>query len=1108
LAKPVIDLLIARLDALKGNAMLPFFGQSRRFVSTCRQKLPRVRRLWLEPLESRRLLATFTVDTLVDESDGNFSAGDFSLREAIGRANLDATVDRIDFEAGLTGTIVLGGSELSITQGLVINGPGADKIALSGNNLSRIFSIQVFDKSIAVNISGMTISRGNVPQSAGGGIVAFADPSNPISLSLNRVRIVNNTAGSGGGIFAAWTALTVLNSAISGNVADFDGGGICTGGASTFLLINSTVSRNRANTTGGGVHLESPAEFRNSTITGNRADADGNNEGFAGGVDYADARSSLTLKNTIVAGNYVGTGTFANDLHGQNVESGSANNLIGDADSAGGLTNGNNGNIVGNPSTGTGTININTVLDTALLDNGGPTPTHSLVAGSPALDRGNNALALNQNGVALVGDQRGAGFARIVDGPDANTTATVDIGAYEAQGRTLVVDSLADENDGDFRAGDFSLREAIARANTNPAADVINFESGLTGTIVLGEAGTLLIRDALALNGLGGNVITVSGNNAVNVLSISGGLTATISSLNITAGLAEAGGAGISIGPSAKVTLNRMLISSNHAPVNGGGIFNLGFLTLLNSTVSGNTAGGLGGGILHSGPGPHNPLTPTLRVLNSTISGNQAAGDGGGVHVFGNAAQFRSTTITGNRADSDGTGGSGGGIFTQGNASTSTTLFNTIVAGNLRGAGAGAPDDISGKNVRFVVSSNNLIGDAGTAGNLTDGDNGNIVGNGGTGTIDIDTVIDTLRRFNGGPTPTHALKIGSLAIDRGNNALATDFAGATLTGDQRAEARIRDGLGNGVMNVDIGAFEVDLPVIASFDDAVTYTENNDVPISSTVTITDLDSPNFALGRLTVRITASGRPEDRLTIRTSGAISTDSNNKVLFAGQIMGTFSGGIGTTPLVIAFNDQATPSRVQLLLRNVVYSNVSDDPFTNDRTVLGQVTDGDGGFSEPATKTISVVRTNDAPMLGGIGGSVDYTQNSLPAIQLAAAATVDDPDSTNFAGGLLLVRIISGGDDSNRLLVGGPFTLLGGEIQLNGETIGTRNAGGGVGTTRLEITLNANATRQVAAQLVQAIRFRTFNGTSTDQRVIEFSLTDGDGGGANNKVNKMVNVT
>ena len=84
----------------------------------------------------------------------------------------------------------------------------------------------------------------------------------------------------------------------------------------------------------------------------------------------------------------------------------------------------------------------------------------------------------------------------------------------------------------------------------------------------------------------------------------------------------------------------------------------------------------------------------------------------------------------------------------------------------------------------------------------------------------------------------------------------------------------------------------------------------------------------------------------------------------------------------------------------------------------------------------------------------------------------------------------------------------MGNNVVLNGNTtIGTLNANGGVGTTQLQIALNASATRAIVQQLLRAVRFRTVNAATSLQRVVEFSLTDGDGS-ASNKVTKTVNVT
>src|SRR5438045_8503037 len=82
-----------------------------------------------------------------------------------------------------------------------------------------------------------------------------------------------------------------------------------------------------------------------------------------------------------------------------------------------------------------------------LADNGGPTRTHALLPGSPAINAGNSSGA-------PATDQRGAGRV----GP-------VDIGAYEFVPTNRLVDITADENDGNFAPGDLSLAEAIFLAN-------------------------------------------------------------------------------------------------------------------------------------------------------------------------------------------------------------------------------------------------------------------------------------------------------------------------------------------------------------------------------------------------------------------------------------------------------------------------------------------------------------------------------------------------------------------------------------------------------------------------------------------------------------------
>src|SRR5262249_863682 len=151
----------------------------------------------------------------------------------------------------------------------------------------------------------------------------------------------------------------------------------------------------------------------NSTLTGNFISG---NFGAGGGIYSYHFNSSFpgltTLNNTIVGGNTRADGTTPSDLAGNtNVVATSSHNLIAPG-GAGGLVTG-----------ATGHIAVAPVADlhlTAPGDCGGPTPPCPLPPGSPAIDAGDNALAVGPGGNPLTTDQRGM-VARVTNG-------TVDIG--------------------------------------------------------------------------------------------------------------------------------------------------------------------------------------------------------------------------------------------------------------------------------------------------------------------------------------------------------------------------------------------------------------------------------------------------------------------------------------------------------------------------------------------------------------------------------------------------------------------------------------------------------------------------------------------------------
>jgi hypothetical protein len=230
------------------------------------------------------------------------------------------------------------------------------------------------------------------------------------------------------------------------------------------------------------------------------------------------------------------------------------------------------------------------------------------------------------------------------------------------------------------------------------------------------------------------------------------------------------------------LSINHTTISSNNA-ILGGGICNRGTATISNSTISGNNASsaynsglGVGGGIDNLG---------TLTLNNTTLSGNSAKtfGDvdcgvayGGGIYSRSQTVTINNSTLSGNYAKNCDGIGYGGGI------SGFATLQNTIVANST-----------SGGNCRGTLSSNGY--------NLSSDNTCNFTGRGDVN--NTDPILGPLQN-NGGPTQTQALLSGSPAIDAGNPGGCTDGQGHLLKTDQRGKPRPDKEDKNGC---DMGAYE-------------------------------------------------------------------------------------------------------------------------------------------------------------------------------------------------------------------------------------------------------------------------------------------------------------
>src|SRR5262252_9290190 len=165
----------------------------------------------LEALGERIVPSTFHVTTLADGGAG-------SLRAAVAHANAHAGADTIVFDDRLTGTIALTGGELDLTDAVKINGPGADRLTVSGSNLSRVFQVEAGE---TVSLSGLTIAGGNAGAGNGGGIDNFG------TLTVNDVVFSGNSATNGGGLESeVGGTATVIGSTFTGNSTVGNGGAI------------------------------------------------------------------------------------------------------------------------------------------------------------------------------------------------------------------------------------------------------------------------------------------------------------------------------------------------------------------------------------------------------------------------------------------------------------------------------------------------------------------------------------------------------------------------------------------------------------------------------------------------------------------------------------------------------------------------------------------------------------------------------------------------------------------------------------------------------------------------------------------------------------------
>lgn len=833
----------------------------------------------------------------------------------------------------VTNNVANGSSSAPLAGGGAINCLSGATVTINNS----IFS----NNSSSLDFGGVIRGQGSVTltvndskfenNSALSGGVLYA---NNCTVTLNRSTVSGNTStgtvGAGGAIYCIGTSTFDAKYSTFSNNSSKNGGAVSIRGGN-YKFTNCTLSANSASGTGGGaINLglaNSNLTLNNCTVFGNAA-----SNGAGGGIfkSFTTGAMTVTLNSSIVAGNtsfqrgpdmdFGATTITATTING-------GKNLIGISDVGNFVLSGIN-------KTGTNATPLDPLLE-ALANNGGPTLTHALKAGSPAFDNGSNPSTLQY-------DQRGAGHPRslqtavdvgafegfnpvptytgtLADVPPVNptyktsvtytspvgintgsididdarlsgpgfgmtpatpNTATVtsgqngdksvtveyvftppggtwdytDDGSYALNVQdnqvydtnaiplaavggqvdtmlvaiplpVMIVDNADDIDDGDYSAGQFTLREAINRANKAiSTSDTIMFAPSLVGGQTITVSSELAISDPLTIIGPGAANLTISGGGMTKIFSTSIptiNSPVSLSGLTISNGFAPGGSAMVIAAES--VTLNDCVISNNANTNPGGAIYLLGTgvgsLTVNNCVFDANYSTGGGAITVQAGAGlfvnnclfTNNATTKgntggairyigtttmpvNVAIRNSTFTGNQTQGSGGAigfVTVFLGTALVQNCTITGNTADTDDNGdadGGGIGVFT-GQATGKVVIDSCIVSGNFKGIAVPVASDLQNSSNGNLEANFSLIGSTSAAMNFVpDAKTTSLLGQ--------NPMLDVLAN-NGGPTLTMALLPGSPAIDNGSNSAVLNF----------------DARGNGFSRTvnkatDIGAYEV------------------------------------------------------------------------------------------------------------------------------------------------------------------------------------------------------------------------------------------------------------------------------------------------------------
>ncbi len=619
----------------------------------------------------------------------NNDTGAGSLRQAIADVGDGET---ITFNIPSSDIITIA-SELSISgKGMTINGtnlatgnPVTVQVTAPGTSTFRVFYQNVANKTI--NISNMIIKGGNVGSGwggsinmvegslslnrvtiqgskalYGGGICAVKGPTSPMSLTITNSTIdACESTNNGGGICGNGIAILLSNSTFKGNSTLANGGAIATGNTTDFDITNCTFFNNTATYYGGGFcMLDGNCSLSNCTFSNNSSP---NNQG--GGVGLWSSWGALTFKNCILVNNtgydyYYGAGALTDN--GYNVVESQNTTVAGKGFQS---TN----NLLNTDPTG---------LASSLSYEGGYTEVLKVTAGNILSNPGSTTETTDQRGY-----YRKSGTIYYGTTPTSNTNY-ITRGAYQYYGiiaRTNTVDNWTSASNNyytDLQGAEnhVSAGATVKLAGTSILLSEVDISQSITLTGEGTESTTLRVAEPGITNSRVFNINAPGSTINISNMTIQGGDISGIFNDNNGGAIYLIGNTETTV---TTLNLNYVTVSDSKATTGGGiyGVSNV-CLDISNSTISGNTATNLGGGLY---------FPDDCNIENSTISGNTAGGNGGGIYQNRNSDQNDNLTITNSVISGNSSSADGGGLY---NTGMNCTITNSTISANTstnRGGG-------------------------------------------------------------------------------------------------------------------------------------------------------------------------------------------------------------------------------------------------------------------------------------------------------------------------------------------------------------------------------------------------------------------------------------